>query len=217
MFLFIGQFGWDISMMAPQALGSHPAAVSPDVEQGRIEGHPIHPGCEFGITPKRRIGFPQLTDDLLAQILAIIHVPCVKRTYLVNDVLVLLDPLQKPVFFIRIHHTFRLPIHTISYRAVVKTTDFYKEFGFLTDQEALTQNLAGKHVLTYGTMTGNLWLAEHATSLPIRVEPDFIDIGELDRVLAYANQPMDGSLEDFLTRYDPVFQEVLRLVETARP
>ena len=49
---------------------------------------------------------------------------------------------------------------------------------FLTDQEALTQNLAGKYVLAYGTMTGNLWLAERATSLPIHVEPDFIDVGE---------------------------------------
>jgi hypothetical protein len=66
-------------------------------------------------------------------------------------------------------------------------------------------------------MTGNLWLAEHAMSLPIRVEPDCIDIGELDQVLEYANQPMDGSFEDVLMRYDPVFQEVLRLVETARP
>lgn len=36
----------------------------------------------------------------------------------------------------------------------------------------------------------------------------------LSQVLDHANQSMDNSLEDFLIRYDPVFQEVLRLLET---
>ena len=39
----------------------------------------------------------------------------------------------------------------------------------------------------------------------------------LDQVLEYANQSMNGSFEDFLMCYDPVFQEVLRLIETTRP
>ena len=68
---------------------------------------------------------------------------------------------------------------------------------FLTDQEALAQNLAGKHVLAYGTMTSNLWLAERATSLPIHVEPDFIDVGELVegadlRLIAVWDNPDDS-------------------------
>lgn len=67
---------------------------------------------------------------------------------------------------------------------------------FLTDQEALTQSLAEKHVLAYGTMTGNLWLAEHATSLPIKVESDYIDAGEIVegtdlRLIAVWNNPED--------------------------
>ncbi len=37
----------------------------------------------------------------------------------------------------------------------------------------------------------------------------------LEEVLDFYNQPMEGSLEDFLTGYDPVFQEVLHLMEAS--
>ena len=51
--LLVGDLRGNISVMFSQALGSYPAAVPPDIEHGRIEGHPVHPGREFGITPKR--------------------------------------------------------------------------------------------------------------------------------------------------------------------
>lgn len=50
---------------------------------------------------------------------------------------------------------------------------------FLTDQEALTYNLAGKNILAYGTVSGNTWLAKYIESLPIQIEPNYIDAGEI--------------------------------------
>ena len=67
---------------------------------------------------------------------------------------------------------------------------------FLTDQEALTHNLAGKNILAYGTMSGNTWLAEYIESLPIRIEPNYIDAGEIIegsdlRLVAVWDNPVD--------------------------
>ena len=36
----------------------------------------------------------------------------------------------------------------------------------------------------------------------------------LEQVLDFYNQPMEGSLEDFLALYDPIFQETLELIQT---
>ena len=45
-----------------------------------------------------------------------------------NDVLVFINQFQKPALFIRINHTIRLQIHTISCIAGVKTTTIYEDF-----------------------------------------------------------------------------------------
>jgi hypothetical protein len=44
----------------------------------------------------------------------------------------------------------------------------------LTDQEALKKNLSGNSLLVYGTMKGNLWLAQYLDKLPVKVESDKI-------------------------------------------
>jgi len=50
----------------------------------------------------------------------------------------------------------------------------YPNTPILTDAEALKRDLSGDAIVVYGTMKGNLWLAEHADGLPIRVEADRI-------------------------------------------
>ncbi len=44
----------------------------------------------------------------------------------------------------------------------------------LTDAQALQQDLAGKHVVAFGTLSGNRYLAELAKALPVRIHADGI-------------------------------------------
>jgi hypothetical protein len=45
-------------------------------------------------------------------------------------------------------------------------------------------------------------------NMEVEVQPS------LEQVLDFYNQPIEGSLEDFLTLYDPIFQETLELIQT---
>jgi hypothetical protein len=47
----------------------------------------------------------------------------------------------------------------------------------LLDEQALRMNLSDNGVIAYGTPAGNLWLAKHLASLPIRIEPNRIVAG----------------------------------------
>lgn len=49
------------------------------------------------------------------------------------------------------------------------------------------------------------------TDVEVEVQPT------LEELLRFHNQPMEDELEDFLTAYDPVFQEVLLLLEAYLP
>ena len=51
---------------------------------------------------------------------------------------------------------------------------FYKKAVILSDDEALKQDLSGKTVVVYGTMTGNSWLASLSADLPFKLESDRI-------------------------------------------
>jgi hypothetical protein len=50
----------------------------------------------------------------------------------------------------------------------------YPNTPILTDAEALRRDLSGDAIVVYGTLKGNLWLAEHADLLPLRIEADRI-------------------------------------------
>lgn len=50
----------------------------------------------------------------------------------------------------------------------------YPNTPILTDAEALRRDLSGDAIVVYGTLRGNLWLAEHADRLPLRIEADRI-------------------------------------------
>jgi hypothetical protein len=47
---------------------------------------------------------------------------------------------------------------------------FYKDRPILTDKEALQKDLSKNTVIAYGTPKGNLFIAEHITGMPIRIE-----------------------------------------------
>jgi hypothetical protein len=47
----------------------------------------------------------------------------------------------------------------------------YKNVPIISDREALERDLSENAIVAYGTMTGNLWLAQLADDLPVRIEP----------------------------------------------
>jgi hypothetical protein len=51
---------------------------------------------------------------------------------------------------------------------------FLKEPVLMTDQEALGKDLSDSLLLVYGTVRGNLWLAQHLAELPVRIQSDKI-------------------------------------------
>lgn len=51
---------------------------------------------------------------------------------------------------------------------------FYEGQPLVTDREALQRDLSEKAIVVYGTPAGNLWLAKHIATLPVKIEPDRI-------------------------------------------
>jgi len=51
---------------------------------------------------------------------------------------------------------------------------FFKDSPVLTDEEAFKKELSSNSIIVYGTPAGNLWLAKHRTSLPVRITSDQI-------------------------------------------
>ena len=51
---------------------------------------------------------------------------------------------------------------------------FWKDAPVFTDDEALKQDLSGKAVVAYGTISGNSWIASVSADLPFKIESDRI-------------------------------------------
>ncbi|MCK4421355.1 DUF4932 domain-containing protein [candidate division WOR-3 bacterium] len=51
---------------------------------------------------------------------------------------------------------------------------FFKDSPMLTDEQALKRDLSANAIIVYGTITGNLWLAQHIDELPVRIESNQI-------------------------------------------
>ncbi len=57
--------------------------------------------------------------------------------------------------------------------------EFFAEGKLVTDIEALDMDLKDHSIITYGTVEGNLWLAEHKENLPFKIEADAIEADRL--------------------------------------
>ena len=51
---------------------------------------------------------------------------------------------------------------------------FFKDCPILTDKEALKRDLSSNTIIVFGTIKGNLWLAQHIAKLPVRIESNQI-------------------------------------------